>query len=87
MILKSYLVLMTPLLTLMACDSSAVTGNSESSDTAAVAGKTFHNIATIMPEQDCPTKLYGSNLVSAQVIHPSAKLCHYSDWSDLKPGV
>lgn len=80
--LKGYPVLMPPLLTLMACANSAETSSVETLDTAAVAGKTFSNIVTIMPEQDCPTKLYGSYLVSSQVIHPSAKLCHYSDWSD-----
>jgi len=39
-----------------------------------VAGNTY----VVMPEQECSEKYNTGTLVSSEILHPSAKICHYS---------
>lgn len=76
-----------PFITPMLCVSCAVFSASETPTTGPVVGQTSTYLLTIMPEQICPTSQYGSSFVRAEVVHPSAKLCYYTDWADTKAGV
>ena len=67
-----------PFINMLSCISCTGLPNADTFDIGAVASSTATEVFTLMPEQECPEKLFGSNLERDEVVHPSARLCHYS---------
>ena len=67
-----------PFITMLSCISCTGLPNADTYDMGTVASSTTTEILTLMPEQECPEKLFGSNLERDEVVHSNARLCHYS---------
>mgnify|MGYP006101760231 FL=1 len=69
------LFLAIPLLS-MSCTELTNSGDGLTNESSSSASTT--NTYVVMPEQECAAKYATKTLVRSEILHPSAKICHYS---------